>query len=1049
MAGNIKGIIVEIGGDTSGLQKALSKVNSTSSSLSKELRGINSLLKLDPKNTELLNQKQTVLNENIETTKKKLKQLTDIQNQAIEAEANGKKISEENWRALQKEIINTQNKLNKLLLEQDGWNVNGKKIEEFGNKIVNVSSKLDALGTKLTKNLTIGVLGVGVASTKTAIDFETAFTGVEKTVDGTTEQMLNLKQGIRDMAKEIPSSTTEISAVAEAAGQLGIKTDDILSFTRVMIDLGNATNLSAEEAATALAKFANVTNMSSKNYDRLGSTVVALGNNFATTERDIVEMGTRLAATGELTGLSESQIMALATAMSSVGLEAEVGSSAMSKLLKQIQISVETGNKKLQTFAKVSNMSVSDFKKAFEDDAVKALSAFLKGLNDTERNGKSAISILNDMGMTETRLSNTVLSLTNSSDLLNNAIDIGNNAWNENNALTNEASKRYQTTASKLKTTLNRLQDVGTNLGNKLLPTVNKFIDKIDKWVDKLDDLDDATLENIIKIGLFVAAAGPAIKIVGQLTTGVGKVIKTFGQFSQAIGVLKTGTASTNESVNKLASGISAIFSPIGLASAAIIGLVGTISYAVKKSEEETTNAFENIGKGATDFSSGIDTATSHLDSFNSTLFASSEEQQQLQENMNEVQQGITEICKRASEERRGYTDNEIKQLDEYFTKLKELKNRELEIQQNISNAIVQQATQNAQSFQGSLDEYKVQSQEWIKTAQDQKDKELEIINDRTTQEIALLQQRYGEKATLENEEYAKEYNAIIQDKDNAILQANEKVAQVSKIYADGYAQRAEQEDGFYAKLKETNSNVEDENTRHTQRLDEINNSWYATEDMRRGAIEGENAAHNQKLKNLWKDLYANMSDSEEEQLGSWIGMLSDTELYGGKIDDESQKMVNSIISSYDNMPNGTRKAMKNAMSPMLEEMQKSEPSLFAKASSIANGILSNLRKAFDIHSPSKKTRKIFDYVMEGGEIAIEKGSKKMYNQINSLSDTLLSKFNKIPLDMNMRNISNRVIEKSRNIFTTPQIIFNVNQLDEARLQQCFDYINRKFGSAY
>lgn len=138
------------------------------------------------------------------------------------------------------------------------------KIEEFGEKIVKVSSKIDNLGSKLTKTLTTSVLALGVASSKSAIDFESAFAGVEKTVDGTAEQMTSLKQGIRDMSKEIPSSATEISAVAEAAGQLGIQTDNILGFSKVMIDMGNSTNLSSDEAATSLARFANITQMSQK-----------------------------------------------------------------------------------------------------------------------------------------------------------------------------------------------------------------------------------------------------------------------------------------------------------------------------------------------------------------------------------------------------------------------------------------------------------------------------------------------------------------------------------------------------------------------------------------------------------------------------------------------------------------------------------------------------------------------------------------------------------------------------------------------------------------
>lgn len=345
------------------------------------------MLKLDPKNTELLKQKQEILNKSIEETSEKLKVLQKAKETADSEIAKGTQINSQNYRALQKEILKTQNKLVDFKNEASKLNNAGKAMEEFGNKVSSVSSKIENLGSKLTKTFTTTVSAGFATAIKSAIDFESAFTGVEKTVDGTKEQLEKIRVGIKKLATEIPASTTEIAAVAEAAGQLGIATDDILNFTKVMINLGNSTNLSADEAASSLAKFANVTKMSAKDYDRLGATIVDLGNNFATTEADIVEMATRLAATGKLAGLTQPQILALATSMSSVGIEAEAGGSAMSTLLKKVQIAVETGNKSLKDYAKVAGVSTKEFKRAFKEDAVGALSLFISGLNDTKRNG--------------------------------------------------------------------------------------------------------------------------------------------------------------------------------------------------------------------------------------------------------------------------------------------------------------------------------------------------------------------------------------------------------------------------------------------------------------------------------------------------------------------------------------------------------------------------------------------------------------------------------------------------------------------------------------
>ena len=366
---------------------------------------------------------------------------------------------------------------------------------------------------------TTAVAAVAVAVSKVGIEFESAFAGVRKTVDATEEEFALLRQNILDMSKTIPSAATEIAGVMEVAGQLGIATENLTDFTKVMINLGVSTNMSAEEAATALAKFANITNMDPKYYDALGSTIVDLGNNFATTELDIVQMATRLAATGELAGLTEAQIMAIATAMSSVGIESESGGSTMSKLLKKMQVAVETNSDSLKEYASIANMTGEEFAAVFREDAVEALSAFVDGLNDTERNGRSAIVVLNDMGLNEVRLSNTILSLANASGLMSEAITTANEAWEESSALTVEAEKRYATTESKLSMLKNSFIALGIEAFDEIEGPFKEGID----WLT----------DSVIEFTEFATGPNGMSKWANNLKTtlpSVAKNAKTFGK---------------------------------------------------------------------------------------------------------------------------------------------------------------------------------------------------------------------------------------------------------------------------------------------------------------------------------------------------------------------------------------------------------------------------------------------------------------------------------------------------------------------------------------
>lgn len=376
-----------------------------------------------------------------------------------------------------------------------------------------------------------------------SMDFESAITGVAKTTDLTDEELADMSDAIKAMSTEIPASTTEIAAVAEAAGQLGIQKDALLDFTRVMTMLGTATNMTAEDAATALARFANITGMSADNYDRLGAVIVDLGNNFATTESEITQMGTRLASGGKLAGLTEPQIMALAAAMSSVGIEAEAGGTAMTQTLNAIEKAVATGEDSLQSFADVAGMSADSFAEMWNTDALGALTAFIRGLGNLDEQGESAVLVLEDLGLTGIRQSNMLKSLALAADQMDSAVQTANTAWDENIALTNEANKRYATTQSKLDMMQNAYNNLKVAVGDAFTPALR---DAYDAGTDVLNVLGEFVQENpaLVKgVATFTGVVGGAT-VALTAYAAISKVIKALDMatmFGGAVGPIMLG----------------------------------------------------------------------------------------------------------------------------------------------------------------------------------------------------------------------------------------------------------------------------------------------------------------------------------------------------------------------------------------------------------------------------------------------------------------------------------------------------------------------------
>ena len=428
-------------------------------------------------------------------------------------------------------------KTNQLLATaKSAWTAAGKSLEDFGKKCDAVGRGLTTAGRALTTTVTTPVLALGATAIKASLDFESTFTSVRKTVDATEAEFDALAASSKAMSTQIAASTGEINEVMATAGQLGIRNDYLVDFARTMIDLGNSTDIVANEAASTLAKFANITNMDQSLFGNLGATLVDLGNKFATTESSIMDMSLRLAAAGHQVGLSEAQILGFAAALSSVGIEAEMGGSAFSKALVKMEVAAATGGEALDDFARVSGLTAEGFKSLFENDPAAAFQAFITGLSRMDEEGISAIATLSDIGIAEVRLCDTLLRAVNANELFARTQDVAINAWQENTALTVEAGKRYATTESRLINLKNTALLFAQQIGDDLNPTIQSLIDGAGDLMEGFLDMDEAQRMQIIRMAACAAAAGPVLLALGKVTKGVGALSTGIGKFATAVG---------------------------------------------------------------------------------------------------------------------------------------------------------------------------------------------------------------------------------------------------------------------------------------------------------------------------------------------------------------------------------------------------------------------------------------------------------------------------------------------------------------------------------
>lgn len=439
-------------------------------------------------------------------------------------------------------------------------------------QIENMKSKLDALNAAGNTGDLLGGISSALATTgvvkgleavfdtlqecaDAAAQFETAMAGVKRTVGGSDDFISGLGESFKQLSTTIPITADELAGIATTAGQLGIAQENVETFTTVMAQLGTTTDLTADNAATMLAQFANITGTT--DYERLGSTVASLGDATATTASKVVEMSQGMAAAASQAGFSETDILAVSAAVGSLGIEAASGSTSMSTLISTLYKATETGDK-LEDFAAVAGMTGDQFKQSWGEDAVGTMNAFIQGLNDTERNGRSAVVILDELGIKNVRQTKAILGLASAGDLLSNTINQANQAWEQNTALGEKASVMYNTTEAKLQMMNNAANNVRVSIGDALTPAIGAVAEGLTGILEPVAEFLEANPALVQGLTAFVGILGIATAAVlayNSITRLAAAANLLFGGSIPGVGII-LGVAAA---VGGLVFGISAL----------------------------------------------------------------------------------------------------------------------------------------------------------------------------------------------------------------------------------------------------------------------------------------------------------------------------------------------------------------------------------------------------------------------------------------------------------------------------------------------------------
>lgn len=594
-----KGLVVEINGNTTKLKKAMGELRAEGTVLRSHLGSLNKLIEFNPSNTELLAQKQRLLGTALAQNAEQLAVMRAAEAQFHASAGPHTEAQIAEYRNLQRRM--TQVSLEYERLKQQAIEYGSAaslstlaargRLQSLQNSLATVSNKLLAVGAAT------GI--VGALALRSAISFEQSFADVRKTIIATEEEYEKLAYDIRQMALVKPISAEDLAFIESLGGQLNVATQHLTKFTSVVADLDIATDMNLEDASLQLARFMNIAGMGQQDVDRLGATIVDLGNNSATTESQIMLMAMRIAGSASNIGMSAPNVLALATALSSVGIQAEMGGNAISTIMNRIDKDVALSSDTLSTWASTAGMSAQEFSVLWQNDVTSALMAVVKGMGTFRDEGNNLNLLLKDMGINYMRQVDTMQRMSRTGDLMADAFARSDTAWEQNLALTREANQRYETAESKMQMMKNALNETGIVIGNEILPYFKQLVVGVTDGIQAFSKMDAGTKQFLITAGGIVTIGALGVKGIELLAGGGAKLIGMFASLKTAMAfyIAEQAVSTAETTANTVATGANTV--------AEGMSVVVKRQLVTATAQEAATQNFATVAKNAATIASG------------------------------------------------------------------------------------------------------------------------------------------------------------------------------------------------------------------------------------------------------------------------------------------------------------------------------------------------------------------------------------------------------------------------------------------------------------